>query len=120
LSQAFLSFNLPRESRHDGWKDKVTPSLDRQSGHCQLPRGSASSLVSVMLFGGVTSINYAAADLVAWGLAGRLLAGGTLGGLVDLAIAQSLSSRTLVALRGLPTSRALQPLCDGARRLSVG
>ena len=59
-----------------------------------------SGLVSVTIFGAATSINYAASGLVDWRLAGLLLLGGMVGGIVGLAIAKKLAARVLLARRG--------------------
>jgi uncharacterized membrane protein YfcA len=65
-----------------------------------MANATASSLVSVTIFGAATSINYAVSGLVDWRLAGLLLLGGALGGIAGLAIAKRLATRALLARRG--------------------
>lgn len=64
-----------------------------------IANATASSLVSVTIFGAATSLNYAVSRLVDWRLAGLVVAGGALGGAVGLVMAKSLTSRALLARR---------------------
>lgn len=77
----------------------IVPGLMLATG-MTMANATASSLVSVTIFGAATSINYAASGLVDWRLAGLLLLGGTLGSVVGLVIAKKLVTRTLLARRG--------------------
>jgi uncharacterized membrane protein YfcA len=77
----------------------IVPGLMLATG-MTIANATASSLVSVTIFGAATSLNYAASGLVDWRLAGLLLLGGALGGLVGLAIAKKLATRALLARRG--------------------
>lgn len=76
----------------------IVPGLMLATG-MTLAYATASSLVSVAIFGAATSLNYAASGLVDWRLAGLLLGGGLVGGLAGLALAQKLASRQLVLRR---------------------
>lgn len=76
----------------------IVPGLMAATG-MTMTNAAASSLVSVTLFGAATSANYAASGLIDWRLAGLLLAGGALGGLVGLRAAHALTTRALVARR---------------------
>lgn len=58
---------------------------------------SASSLVSVSLFGGATSLSYAASGQLIWPLFGALVVGGTGGILAALPLAKYLESRSATA-----------------------
>jgi uncharacterized protein len=62
-----------------------------------MANATASSLLSVALFGAATSANYALSGLVDWRLAGLLLLGGAAGGLAGLAAARSLVKRARLA-----------------------
>ena len=62
-----------------------------------LANATASSLLSVSLFGAATSANYAASGLVDWPLAGLLLAGGMMGGIAGLFAARALATRIRLA-----------------------
>jgi len=62
-----------------------------------MSNATASSLVSVALFGAATSANYAISGLVDGRLLLLLLAGGAVGGLVGIAISRALSTRVLMA-----------------------
>lgn len=68
-----------------------------------IANATASSLVSVAIFGAATSINYAASGLVDWRLVGLLLIGGALGGAAGLRIAALLATRALFARRAFAT-----------------
>lgn len=70
----------------------IVPGLMLATG-MTMANATASSLVSVTLFGAATSANYALSGLVDWRLAGLLLAGGVAGGLAGLAIARRLAGR---------------------------
>lgn len=77
----------------------IVPGLMLATG-MPIANATASSLVSVTIFGAATSLNYAASGLVDWRLACLLLLGGALGGLGGLAIAKKLATRALLARRG--------------------
>jgi uncharacterized membrane protein YfcA len=76
----------------------IVPGLMAASG-MTLACASASSLVSVALFGAVTSLNYAASGLVDWPAAALFMAGGLAGGALGLRGASLLASRALLARR---------------------
>lgn len=76
----------------------IVPGLMLATG-MTMANATASSLVSVAIFGAATSINYAASGLVDWRLAGLLLLGGAAGGLAGLMIAKKLATRALLARR---------------------
>lgn len=77
----------------------IVPGLMLATG-MTIANATASSLVSVALFGAATSANYALSGWVDWRLAGLLLAGGALGGLAGLRISNRLSSRADLARKG--------------------
>jgi uncharacterized membrane protein YfcA len=64
-----------------------------------MANATASSLVSVVIFGAATSLNYAASNLVDWRLVGLLLVGGMLGGGAGLMIAKAVVARATLARR---------------------
>ncbi|MEP7209345.1 MAG: sulfite exporter TauE/SafE family protein [Alphaproteobacteria bacterium] len=70
----------------------IVPGLMLGSG---MPMLSAigSSLVSVALFGAVTSFNYALSGYVAWDLAGWMVLGGAVGGLAGIWASRRLAPR---------------------------
>ncbi len=74
----------------------IVPGLMLATG-MTLANATASSLLSVSLFGAATSANYAASGLVDWPLAGLLLAGGMVGGIAGLFAARALSTRIRLA-----------------------
>ena len=76
----------------------IVPGLMLATG-MTMANATASSLVSVTIFGAATSLNYAASSLVDWRLAGLLLLGGTVGGLAGLFFAKRLTARALLARR---------------------
>jgi uncharacterized membrane protein YfcA len=76
----------------------IVPGLMLATG-MTMANATASSLLSVALFGAATSANYALSGLVDWGLAGLLLAGGAVGGLIGLAFAKRLGDHALLARR---------------------
>jgi hypothetical protein len=77
----------------------IVPGLMLATG-MTIANATASSLVSVALFGAATSLNYAVSGLVDWRLVGLLLVGGALGGIAGFAIAKLLATRALIARRG--------------------
>ncbi|MGE0830017.1 MAG: TSUP family transporter, partial [Hyphomonadaceae bacterium] len=77
----------------------IVPGLMLATG-MTMANATASSLVSVTIFGAATAINYAASGLVDWRLAGLLLLGGAVGGIAGLAIAEKLATHALLARRG--------------------
>jgi uncharacterized membrane protein YfcA len=74
----------------------IVPGLMLATG-MTLAHASASSLVSVALFGAATSGNYAISGLVDWRLVGLLLLGGAGGGFTGLNAAQFLAARAPLA-----------------------
>jgi uncharacterized protein len=76
----------------------IVPGLMLATG-MTMANATASSLVSVAIFGAATSANYAASGLVDWRLAGLLLVGGALGGLLGLSIAKKLATHVILARR---------------------
>lgn len=76
----------------------IVPGLMLATG-MPLTAAAAASLVSVTLFASATSLNYAAASLIDWRLAGLLLAGGISGGVVGIILSRRLAARQLVLRR---------------------
>ena len=76
----------------------IAPGLMAATG-MTLAHAGASSLVSVALFGGATSLSYAAAGQLAWPLFGALVAGGGAGTLAALPLAKRLATRAALARR---------------------
>jgi uncharacterized membrane protein YfcA len=76
----------------------IVPGLMLAAG-MTIANATASSLVSVTLFGAATAGNYAISHLVDWRLAGLLLAGGAVGGLAGLAISKALANHAALARR---------------------
>jgi uncharacterized protein len=74
----------------------IVPGLILATG-MTLSNATASSLVSVALFGAATSANYAISGLVDVRLVLLLLTGGAIGGLVGIVISRALSSRVRIA-----------------------
>ncbi len=74
----------------------IAPGLMASTG-MTLANAGASSLVSVSLFGGATSLSYAASGQLIWPLFGALVAGGAGGTLAALPLAKILESRTALA-----------------------
>lgn len=62
-----------------------------------MARSTASSLVSVSIFGAATSANYAISDLVDGRLILLLLAGGILGGVIGILVSKWLAGRLRTA-----------------------
>lgn len=77
----------------------IVPGLMLATG-MTMAHATASSLLSVALFGAATSFNYALSGQVDWRIAGLLLLGGAAGGIAGLFAARSLSTRARLA-RGL-------------------
>lgn len=89
----------------------IAPGLMAATG-MTLANAGASSLVSVALFGGATSLSYAAAGQLAWPLFGALVAGGSVGTLAALPLARRLDrhaalARTLFALMVIAVALAI-------------
>jgi uncharacterized membrane protein YfcA len=76
----------------------IVPGLMAATG-MTLANATASSLLSVALFGAATSANYAASGLVDWPVAGLFILGGLAGGWLGLRGAGLLASRALLARR---------------------
>lgn len=74
----------------------IAPGLMAATG-MTLANASASSLVSVTLFGGATSLSYAASGQLIWPLFGALVAGGGAGTLAALPLAQHLTRNARLA-----------------------
>lgn len=74
----------------------IVPGLMLATG-MTMACATASSLLSVALFGAATASNYAISGLVDWPLAGLLLTGGAVGGVIGLFVAKSLASRVRLA-----------------------
>lgn len=74
----------------------IAPGLMASTG-MTLANASASSLVSVSLFGGATSMSYAASGQLIWPLFGALVVGGASGTLAALPLAKYLESRATAA-----------------------
>lgn len=74
----------------------IVPGLMAATG-MTLANAGASSLVSVALFGGATSLSYGIAGQVAWPVFGALVAGGGAGTLAALPLARWLQTRATLA-----------------------
>jgi uncharacterized protein len=74
----------------------IVPGLMAATG-MTLANAAASSLVSVALFGGATSLSYLADGQFAWPLFGALVAGGGAGTLAALPLSRRLASRAGLA-----------------------
>ncbi|CAN1556827.1 COG0730 Predicted permeases [Sphingomonadaceae bacterium] len=74
----------------------IAPGLMASTG-MTLANASASSLLSVTLFGGATSLSYAASGQLIWPLFGALVAGGGVGTLAALPLARRLEGRAQLA-----------------------
>ena len=74
----------------------IAPGLMASTG-MTLANASASSLLSVTLFGGATSASYALGGLVDWALFAALVAGGVLGALLGLPLSRWLAGRVTIA-----------------------
>lgn len=76
----------------------IVPGLMLATG-MTIVNATASSLVSVAIFGAATSVNYAVSGLVDWRLAGLLLLGGMIGGVAGLLVSKKLGAHALVLRR---------------------
>jgi uncharacterized membrane protein YfcA len=76
----------------------IVPGLMLATG-MTIVNATASSLVSVTVFGTATALNYAASGLVDWRLVGLLLLGGGIGGTAGLQVAKRLATRGPVLRR---------------------
>lgn len=76
----------------------IVPGLMAATG-MTLANASASSLVSVTLFGAATSLSYATASLVDWSLFAALVVGGGLGVALARPVAAALANRADLARR---------------------
>lgn len=74
----------------------IAPGLMASTG-MTLANASASSLLSVTLFGSATSASYALGGLVNWTLFAGLVAGGVLGALLGLPLSRWLAGRVVIA-----------------------
>ena len=70
----------------------IVPGLILATG-MTMANATASSLLSVAIFGAATSANYAASGLVDWTFAGLLLLGGAIGGIAGLFASRALATR---------------------------
>ena len=77
----------------------IVPGLMLAAG-MPLANATASSLVSVALFGAVTASNYFLSGYVDLRLAGLLLAGGAAGGAIGVVLARTLAPRVMLLRRG--------------------
>ncbi len=77
----------------------IAPGLMASTG-MTLANAAASSLVSVTLFGGATSISYAVSGQVDWPIFAALVAGGLAGAGIGLPLSRWLASRVKVARIG--------------------
>ncbi|WP_017930274.1 sulfite exporter TauE/SafE family protein [Robiginitomaculum antarcticum] len=77
----------------------IVPGLMLATG-MTLSNATASSLVSVTIFGATTSANYALSGWLDYNLLGLMLLGGIFGGLVGVFIAKKLASRVNIARKG--------------------
>ncbi len=96
----------------------IVPGLMLAAG-MTIANATASSLVSVALFGATTSLNYAASGLVDWRLVALLLAGGVGGGLAGLALAKRLAARGRVLRRAFAILVILVAAYVAARALAL-
>ncbi|OYX04506.1 MAG: hypothetical protein B7Z12_06330 [Caulobacter vibrioides] len=76
----------------------IVPGLMAATG-MTLASASASSLVSVALFGAATSVNYALSGWVDWKIAGVFILGGAAGGILGVRGAGLLAGQALLARR---------------------
>jgi uncharacterized membrane protein YfcA len=74
----------------------IAPGLMASTG-MTLANASASSLVSVTLFGSATSLSYAASGQLLWPLFGALVVGGGVGTLAAIPLSKRLEKRTALA-----------------------
>lgn len=74
----------------------IAPGLMASTG-MTLANASASSLVSVTLFGSATSLSYAASGQLLWPLFGALVVGGGIGTLAAIPLSKRLEKRTALA-----------------------
>jgi uncharacterized membrane protein YfcA len=74
----------------------IVPGLMLATG-MTMANATASSLLSVALFGAATTFNYALTDQVDWRLAGLLLLGGAAGGVAGLFAAKALVRHAALA-----------------------
>jgi uncharacterized membrane protein YfcA len=76
----------------------IVPGLMAATG-MTMAAATASSLVSVVIFGATTSSNYALSGFVDWPLTALLVLGGALGGAFGLWVAKQLTDHALLAKR---------------------
>lgn len=76
----------------------IVPGLMAATG-MTLANAAATSLVSVVLFGGATSLSYAASGLVDWRVFLALVVGGTIGAIAGAPVSRLLASRAEAARR---------------------
>ena len=76
----------------------IVPGLMAATG-MTLANAAASSLVSVVLFGGATSLSYAASGLVDWKVFLALVVGGVIGAVLGAPVSRLLAGRADLARR---------------------
>lgn len=76
----------------------IVPGLMAATG-MTMANATASSLVSVSVFGAATSMNYAASGLVDWPVAALLVVGGMVGGLLGVSGGRMMAGHALLARR---------------------
>jgi len=77
----------------------IVPGLMLAAG-MTLSNASASSLVSVIIFGSATSVNYAVSGWIDYSLLGLMLLGGGFGGLIGIMIAKKMAQNIGIARKG--------------------
>jgi len=77
----------------------IVPGLMLATG-MTFSNATASSLVSVAIFGAATSANYAVSGWVDYNLLGLLLIGGILGGLIGILISKKMVKNFVIARKG--------------------
>lgn len=94
----------------------IVPGLMLATG-MTMANATASSLLSVALFGAATSANYALSGQVDWPLAGLLLLGGAAGGTAGLFAAKRLATRARLARTLFAALIVLVAACVGWRAI---
>ncbi len=76
----------------------IAPGLMAATG-MTLANAAASSLLSVTLFGGATSVSYASSGLVSWPLFGAMVVGGAVGAVAGAPVAKALAAHAVLMRR---------------------